>query len=760
LITLVTASLLSPALAADRVTTERIREIETELTGMGGSVDEVRGNFTERSGLIGVNEARDRYEDALYAYLVNDFDSAATSFYILVQSRALGNADLVRDSEWYLSECLFELKNFRTAAEAYRAIIDKGQSHAYFVDAIRRVLETYAILGDTARFDEVYNQWILSGRVPSTDMINYTLAKSFQRRGEGARAKSLFEGVPTTSEYYSRARYWLGVTMIAEKNYKQALVEFERVVAAPILGPNQQAVNELGTMALARLHYELREHDKAAAEYAKIGRESPLFSAQLYESVWNFVAQERYDDALRQTDVFLLAFPEDQHAAQLKILQGHLHMKTRTYDEARAAYERVVEEYTPIADRLDALSRDDTEVRRFLERMGDTGGTSGLPAFAVELLLARDDVGRVTRAFLTMDQERRQLGDNERLARDLEAALSASGDALSTFVNARNELAGMRGSVLTMHSRLLETEANYLKSRVSSSAKSELADVARDRDEVGASLAETENGESAANDRVQAYEEQVREVQQRAFRVSQVAREAISGARNTSELLASGQSKLPSGEVEGVRQAIDAERGHLAAAVDELDQLQNDVTRKRIMRTVEASAGAQDDAARARALARFAELRRRMGALRRGVQDADAAGTFAQIDRLWDRLGAVEASAAETARIIEAGQIREMTVVRQRLAATSQRLVELRKDLEAQDAATEAMAVRVLGAGLRSARDQFSHDVLLADRGIVDVYWLRKSQTSDDMTTLAEDQSRLLEELDERFWILRESAER
>ena len=74
------------------------------------------------SGLIGVSEARQRYEDAVYLYLIGDFDTAATSFYILVQSRALGNVDLTRDSEWYLAECLFEMENYRTADEAYKDI--------------------------------------------------------------------------------------------------------------------------------------------------------------------------------------------------------------------------------------------------------------------------------------------------------------------------------------------------------------------------------------------------------------------------------------------------------------------------------------------------------------------------------------------------------------------------------------------------------------------------------------------------------------
>jgi hypothetical protein len=42
----------------------------------------------------------------------------------------------------------------------------------------------------------------------------------------------------------------------------------------------------------------------------------------------------------------------------------------------------------------------------------------------------------------------------------------------------------------------------------------------------------------------------------------------------------------------------------------------------------------------------------------------------------------------------------------------------------------------------------------------VDVYRLRKTGTSDEMTTLAEEQAKLLRELDEQFRIVRENLER
>ncbi len=746
------------ALAADKATTERLRELETEIGTVDQDVSALRVNFTERSGLIGVGEARERYEDAVYAYLVGDFASAATSFYILVQSRALGNADLARDSEWYLAECLFELGNFRTSEEAYRFIMEKGPTHPYFSDSVRRILEVYGILGDDEHFNEVYNLWIVSGKVPATDLVNYTLAKSFFRRGEKARAKAMFDALPTTSAYYTRARYFLGSLMIEEQNLPQAIGEFGKIEASPVTIADQKTVHDLAIMALARLHYEVGDFAKSSAYYGQIDKNSPQFADQLYESVWTFIKQDKWADALHQVDVFLLAYPEHRHTAILKILQGHLNMKLRAYDNARASYERVVEEYTPIAVRLDEVSQTSVESQRFLQRMGDTGNTSGLPQFAVDMLLEREDVGRATQSYLSMEQEAKGLADAERMCGELETALSGKSDALSTFVNAKTELGTSRGAILAMNSRLLEAETAYLKSRVPAPIKAEVAALAVERGKLETQVSDIAGTASISSDKLQIYDEQVRDVQQGAFRLSQQALEQIASARSTMEVLAAGQSKLPADQREDVRKQIDAERAILAGAVVELDRIQSEVERRRIMRSVEVGGVEDNGEARNALLTRYAELRKRTGAFRRYAVDSDAAATFAQIDRLWGQVEALESSSNEAIHIVAAGEARELGAVRQRLASTSQHVIELRRDIDSQRANTETLAVRVLNSGLRDLKDNFSNDVLNADKGIVDVYWLRKTGTTDEMETLTAEQAHLLQELDEKFRVIQEDV--
>ena len=112
----------------------RIGSVEASLRAL----DE---DFSARKGLMGSGEARMRYTEAVYYYLVEDFGKAARSFFTLVESGALTEDALLADSEWFLGESLFELGSFTLAEEAYQNIIDQGFEHPLFADAVRRQLE-------------------------------------------------------------------------------------------------------------------------------------------------------------------------------------------------------------------------------------------------------------------------------------------------------------------------------------------------------------------------------------------------------------------------------------------------------------------------------------------------------------------------------------------------------------------------------------------------------------------------------------------
>lgn len=648
--------LLSPAYAADRQTTERLAGIDADLGGLSRQAATAKANFTTRSELVGVSDARRRYEDALYAYLVGDWEGAASSFYILVQSRAQSNEALARDSEFYLAESIYELGHYRSALEAWQAIIDRP-GHPYAPDAVRRSLEVFGILGDNARFDSFYNKYIVSGKVPATDAVNYTLAKSFYRRGERARAKSLFEALPATSSWYSRAHHFLGVMMLAEKNLPQAAAEFQKAAAAPTVDDGQKEVAQEAALALARVYYEQGNFKEATTWYEKIPADSKRYGEALYESIWTHIKQSQWEDARREAQAYLAANPEDEHTESLQLLIGHLHLKTGTWDNALSAYAQVSENYGSVSGRLDEIARDPAQVRLFLDRIQAGEGTAGVPGFAMDMLLEDERTRRATEAWIAVGDQKRELADCNQMIVEIRKVLAIPDRELSSFATARLQIDGMRTLVIRIYNRLIEAEAGWLKPLVSVDQRNEI-------------------------------------------------------------------------------NAILAERDNLAIEIF-------------------AANGGQGESRRINAETRYTELRTRLIGMRGSA--SDAATTGKQIDEMWTRASRVDADAAAARQLVDAGSRQELETVRSKLATTEQRVAALDKEVAAATVKTSDTAVRVIGDGLMELRDAVAADVLAADKGIVDVYWIQKTNANAETERFAEDQAAELQALDERYRRIRQN---
>jgi hypothetical protein len=65
-----------------------------------------------------------------------------------------------------------------------------------------------------------------------------------------------------------------------------------------------------------------------------------------------------------------------------------------------------------------------------------------------------------------------------------------------------------------------------------------------------------------------------------------------------------------------------------------------------------------------------------------------------------------------------------------------------------------------MASGIDTVRAQFEDDVLMADKGIVDVYWLRKTGTTDEIAALNAERTRLMRQLDDQFRLVRENLEK
>jgi tetratricopeptide (TPR) repeat protein len=746
----------APALAADSA--DGIAAMQTDVDRLSARLREVMKNYENRRGLIGAVEARIRYEDGVYDFLVGNYDRAASSFFVLVRSEALTTPALHNDSQWYLAEALFEIENYQTAIDAYGEMVDAGPVHPFFADAVRRQLEIYGILRDTERFDQLYARYIATGQVPSTDLVKYTVAKSWYRQGLGSRAIEVLAEIGPDSTHYGRARYLMGVVLTAESKFAEAIPHFVAVAQLEPKTSLDRAVVEAATMAAARLYYETGQFALAAAAYSRLTNESEHFADELYELVWTFIEQDAWTDAVRAIDTFLIAFPEHRYAMELQLLRGHLHVKQEAFPDALAAYDGVVASYTPMRDKIATIDLEREDPVAFFDRVAESGtievGGEALPPYVTDMLFSSDVMGRARSLHDEMRAESRDLDASRVLIADIEGALATTPDAIGTFAWGRRAIGELRDEVLRLLAATMSIEVDYLDENLPETMQPEVNALDAEIAALTAAAQKAVSAKGAETDRNNAYDSQIRAVQNRAFKVQVIARDLQAQADSLESFLAN--AKLSTEERSTVSQQLDTTRTQLKDAEQELDRLMGDGARRKVLASVGSGPVASDAPDRAATIAQYRELQSRIVGYRSDVAASDAAALFSAAERIWEQLSALDDDAALADLRLDGTQQRELALLKEELATETARVADSTQALARTRETSSALVAQVARYGIAELQGEFDDAILRADMGIVDVYWLEKTGISDEITRLYKDRAEQLEELDQRYGMIQQ----
>jgi len=731
---------------------DRLAAAGTQVESVSAAVESLERQVGPGRGLITQADAVRRYEDCVYLYLVGDYPMAAEGFFSLVTLAALTDAGLHRDAEWYLAESLFQMGNTSTAEARYLVIADDDE-HPFREDAVRRLLELYALTGQTDQFAAFYKKEILGGRVTPSDLITYSLAKSFYFQSDLDEAVAHFERLGAESEFWGRARYFLGTIAVQRQDYVSALAYFHAAADATVSTPDQRKVQDLALLAIARVHYEEGHLPEAAEVYERIGGDSPYLADKLYEVVWTFIKQGQYREALEGVELFLINFPEHEFTAQMRLLDAHLRLEQHEYDDALGAYEKVVADYEPVRERFGDLSASESEQGEYFRQIlaatdGQASDAGGLPGYAVAMMVGDPTMARALDVFREIGRQEEQIAASEAIIAELREVMSTAA-GIGGYDRLRYEVAVERARTIDAQMELLSIEEEWLVAALPEDRLGEIDAGRRKRKDlvglVGDMPSDVGSEESlqARREHIAALEAASAEVETLRARV-ETQRDALAAMRSTATG-ASGAATATRAELEARAALKDAEAAHDLAVAD-LEALRaagpSTAWSDRLAEQARSAAASIDEARKAHPPARG------------GLDDPD--GTMARIDRLQttlasdqDRLGVlrtklVEAESSELARI-RARFDHEVREVDSQKADLGDTLVE-----------AEEVSVVLTRAGFGRLEDFFAESVLRADMGVVDVYWSKKVDLADQRARMATEKAEMVQALSERFDRIRE----
>lgn len=763
-----------PSVQAASGTDLRLESVARGIGLVENKLASLEREYGHRRGLIGAHAAEVRFENAVFDYLVGNYDRAGTSFYTLVESEALVEAGMARDAEWYLAECLLEDRNMSSAVEAYQRVIDRGQSHPFFNDAVRRQLEAYGYLKDPEGFYRVYNSYIVTSVVPTTDKVRYSMAKSFYHQGDWTRAKSLFADVSGDSELFTRARYFMGAILVAEGQLEAAVPQFERVTqySPPMKADGyygvggiqefaakrkeQSEVVELARLALGRIYYELGKYSESQKYYRQVTTESEQFAEQLYELVWVYLKQDLWLDSINQIEIFLIAFPEHRHAFQLRLLLGHLHMRRDAFERALASYEQVVGIYGPIQQHLQQIEQSPTRPDDFFGALVEADEIEDvdpkIPAFAINLLAEDESVGRAVVIRRELNRQEEDLTTSRELIDQIAPVLQQGTQGIGTFRAGRNQIGGVLNDSLKLRIDVVDSELALHEDAENPSTAPRVADLRRQLEILAGRLDQIRSDENEQTALQGAYSGQVDAVQAVAAQSGQVAAEQMAQIRALKQRLVTNSSQLSEAEIADIHRTIaDLESG-LKGDLGGLENAASAATKRRVMSTV----GGGGNSARQRGLVAddLAALRDGASALRSSI--SSSSDILTRLDDAWNRSMQVDRRSLSVMGKLERSELVELEQMRKKLAHHMNAMISLTSDYGDASGSAEEVSSKVTRVGIGRVEDEFTETVMGADRGIVDVYWTRKAEVSDEIERLSEERGLRTRELDDRFETIRQ----
>ena len=492
-----------------------ITETQMQFQNYEDTVTHIQGNYEQRHGVIGRQQAQERFEKALTSYLLEDYKTAAEAFFILLDTESLRGHPLEEEALWYLADSSFRIGQYSVSEEACFQIIGEGLGGIFYADAVRILLENYGIRNKQSEFQRIVEQYLPKYGMESSDKLHYSLGKSYYWQGKTAKAKQALLEVPEGSGSYFQAQYFLGGIYISEKNLDSAFSAFQKAYNPNATRPKQIELNELTNLALARILYKQEKFLEAIAYYQKVGSESKYFVDRLYEMAWTFIGMEQWEDAINVIDIFLIAYPEDENAAKFRNTLGDLYMKTQKYEAALDNYNQVITQLEPVEQRLKAIMSQEALVEELLQaKMNDdvtSWNDAELPAYIEDRLFKNSQLTQTAKVVSLSQEQRKDVEKVQGYAQEIEAVLANAHNELYVFANDRKELYDVELEMLFSLLETLEHEHSLLQQSNKVNLKSQAVEIAQIRMELETLLNKGEVRQTAAEVQVKKLIQNVQE---------------------------------------------------------------------------------------------------------------------------------------------------------------------------------------------------------------------------------------------------------
>jgi tetratricopeptide (TPR) repeat protein len=311
------------------------------------------------------------YNKALSAYNAGQFEDSARLFFEVTNTTT--DNELRFKAEYYLASSFQRTNLPFTAFIYFSPIVNAGPAHPSHLKAVEALIALQEVLNDdflipsmlNKHYDRYADEW---AKLPLEVLarINYLIGRISHRKGKLEEARQFLEAVPDTSQFYAKAQYMLGITLVdprypaadeneRARNVEAAITTFEGLLNIKTRQLDFDDTRHLTYLALGRSHYNQGRYQKATEWYEKVPRFSKYWDQALFENGFARFQNDDLGGALGSLQG--LYAPQFAGAFQPEswILTSTTYYFSCLYDEAKGSLVEYEKLYLPMAEKLKPL---------------------------------------------------------------------------------------------------------------------------------------------------------------------------------------------------------------------------------------------------------------------------------------------------------------------------------------------------------------------------------------------------------------------
>ena len=303
------------------------------------------------STLITASQCWASYRTAQSQLQRRNFMAAAPEFYKVYTSPSSRSERI--NAEYGLAQSLNGVGLLAAASYYYSLIVRKGPRNPWFGKSLQALgnIDRKASLG-IAHAKQLFRQDLNPSFVPSGARGFYFYYQGVDdfKKGRRIKASENFSRVSSSSKYFSKAKFFLGVIANLEGNHTRAVSLFETA--------KQQGSRELRTQAnlnIARVYYEQKKYRKAFKHYSMVSRKSAAWLDSIFESAWAFFILKKHNNTLGNIHTIHSPFYEDRFYPEAYILQSITFLRLCMIKQASKSLSAFKTKYKPVNLGLKAL---------------------------------------------------------------------------------------------------------------------------------------------------------------------------------------------------------------------------------------------------------------------------------------------------------------------------------------------------------------------------------------------------------------------